>query len=84
MTIFGPWAEQPRVADVVRLVGEEPCRVAAILGDLIGGMERAYFIVRITVPPLAAAAGASALGWYDAHRNLYLMCVFYALRPRLR
>ena len=36
MTVFGVWAEQPRVADVARLVGEEPCRAAATIGDLIG------------------------------------------------
>ena len=61
MTVFGVWAEQPRVADVARLVSEEPCRAADTLGVLIGGMERAYFIVRITAPPPAAAAGASVL-----------------------
>jgi len=52
LVVYGPWATQPRVADVARLVGEEPCRIADVLGALVAGMERAYFLVRITAPPL--------------------------------
>ena len=55
LTIFGPWAAQPRVAEVARLVGEEPCHTAAILRDLVGNMERAYVLVRMTGPTVAPA-----------------------------
>ena len=82
MTVFGMWAEQQRVADVARLLGEEPCHSAAILNDLIGGMESAYFIVRITTPSFAAAAGASALGWYCARDVFSLMLALPLLRVR--
>ena len=58
MTVFGPWPEQPRVAGLAHLLGKEPCRTADILDGILGDMERAYFIVRITAPPPAAAAGA--------------------------
>ena len=59
--VFGPWAEQPRVADVADLVGKEPRRAAAILGDVIGDKKCAYFIARIPASPPAAASGASGL-----------------------
>ena len=58
MTVFGPRAEKPRITDVARLMGEEPCDPTIVLGDLIGDKECTFFIVRVTAPPPAAAAGA--------------------------
>ena len=59
--VFGPWPEQPLMTELEHNLGEEPCHTADILSDLIGDKERAYFLVRITAPPLAAVAGASVL-----------------------
>ena len=60
MTVFGPWADQPRVAEVPLRMRDEPCRAADRLGTLVGGMESAFFLVRITTPPVAA--GVSCVG----------------------
>ena len=63
MTVYGPWASADGVPDVneaMRGRGRDP---ATVLSTLIGtGMERAYFLVRITTPiaPPAAAGGAGA------------------------
>jgi hypothetical protein len=61
MTVFGPWADQPRVVDVPQLAREEPCHLADLLGALVGGMARAYFLVRITTPPVAAGVSGVEL-----------------------
>ena len=63
MTVFGPWADQPRVAEVPLRMREEPCRAADLLGTLVGGMESAFFLVRITTPPVAAGESV-ALAWH--------------------
>ena len=64
LTVFGPFGAKPGRTEVARLMEkEEPCDPAATLSTLVNGMERAYFIVRITAPPPAAAAGASVLSW---------------------
>ena len=63
MTIFGPWATADEVPeDMKEATKGRGCDPATILRDLVGTMERAYFLVRMTAPPSAAAAGASALG----------------------
>ena len=68
MTVFGPWAAKPKVAVWTAALadGDEARDPAATLGDLIGDKQCAYFIVRITAPPPAAAAGASVFGWHLA------------------
>ena len=79
MTVFGVWGEQPRLADAARLMGEEPCRTAAILSDLVGGLECAFFIVRISAPRfagvtdhfLAVLAGAGVLVDEAVVRRIY-------------
>jgi hypothetical protein len=63
MTVFGPWADQPRVAEVPLRMREEPCRAADLLGTLVGGMESAFFLVRITTPHVAAGESV-ALAWH--------------------
>ena len=70
MTIFGPWAAKPLVAMwTAALADEDASRdPAATLGALVGDKQCAYFLVRITAPPPAAAAGASVLGWKGYHR----------------
>ena len=79
MTVFGVWAS---AAAVVQDVGDATkcrrCDPADTLGALIGSMERAYFIVRIAVPPPAAAAGgASVLGWLHVGRlNFHCVCSY--------
>ena len=67
MTVFGAWATASEVPeDTTEATKGRRCDPAATLGDLIGGMERAYFLARITAPS-SAAAGASVLDWHDAH-----------------
>ena len=61
MTVFGPFWAKPLLTEVASLVKEEPCDPAATLSTLVDGKERAYFIVRITAPLPATAAGASAI-----------------------
>ena len=62
MTVFGPWwAFDDIPADVKEATkgrGRDP---AATLSTLVDGKERAYFIVRITAPLAATAAGASVI-----------------------
>ena len=62
MTVFGPWwafDDIPAdVKDATKGRGRDP---AATLSTLVDGKERAYFIVRITAPLPATAAGASAI-----------------------
>ena len=66
MTVFGPWAAKPLVAMwTAALADEDASRdPAATLGALVGDKQCAYFLVRITAPPPASAAGASVLGWH--------------------
>ena len=63
MTVFGVWAAKPlrAVWTAALKEGDAALDPAATLGALIGDKECAYFIVRITAPPLAAAAGASGI-----------------------
>ena len=70
MTVFGTWGAKPTVAswEAKLADGDAALDPAATLGTLIGDKERAYFIVHITAPPPAAAAGASVLGWNGACR----------------
>ena len=69
MTVFGTWGAKPTVAswEAKLADGDAALDPAATLGTLIGDKERAYFIVHIPAAPPAAAAGASVLGWHDAH-----------------
>ena len=63
MTIYGPFGTEPDDDEVPHLLKEKGkrCHIADTLSSLIGaGMERAYFLVRITVPVVAPAAVAGA------------------------
>jgi hypothetical protein len=55
MTVFGPWASASAVPDDTAVAthgrGLDP---AEIFEPLIVGKQRAYFLVRITTPPVAA------------------------------
>ena len=78
--VFGPWAEQPRVADVADLVGKEPRRAAAILGDVIGDKKYAYFIARILESPPVAASGAPGNAIVAYQEFTFRACAPYCQR----
>ena len=62
MTVWGPWAEQPpKAADWKKKLTEDDAALApnVALSSLIGATGDYFFIVRITAPPPATAAGAS-------------------------
>ena len=63
MTIYGPFGTEPDDDEVPHLLKEKGkrCHIADTLSSLIGaGMERAYFLVRITVPVVTPAATVEA------------------------
>ena len=65
MMVFGPWeAKPPKAAEWKKKLSEDDAALApnVALSSLIGATGDYFFIVRITAPPPAAAAGASVLG----------------------
>ena len=60
MTVYGPWATQPRVTDVTELLKAEPLPVTALLSTLGDASGDRFFLVRITVPIVAPAAAGGA------------------------
>jgi len=65
MTVFGPWTRRPRSAEwTARLADVDGALDPAdVLEPLLVGMERAFFLVRITTPPVAAGESV-ALAWH--------------------
>ena len=62
MTVFGPWASPPKKAVWTAVLADDDAAInpTTTLRRLVGGMESAFFLVRITTPPVAA--GVSCVG----------------------
>ena len=65
MTVFGPWASPPKKAVWTALLADDDAAInpTTTLRCLVGGMENAFFLVRITTPPVAAGESV-ALAWH--------------------
>ena len=65
MTVFGPWASPPKKAVWTAVLADDDAAInpTTTLQGLVGGMESAFFLVRITTPPVAAGESV-ALAWH--------------------
>ena len=78
MKVFGPWAKAPpKMADWTAKLADADAALAPneALSSLVDTTGDYFFIVRITAPPPAAAAGASVLGWNGAIFPLVSCCI---------
>ena len=76
MTVFGPWATAPpKLVDWAAKLADADAALAPneALSSLVDTTGDYFFIVRITAPPPAAAAGASVLGRQGSHMALVLL-----------
>ena len=65
MTVYGPWDSAPPYSTWTARLAEFDGALdpADVLEPLLVGMERAFFLVRITTPPVAAGESV-ALAWH--------------------
>jgi hypothetical protein len=63
MSVFRPWASPPKKAERTARLADDDAVLdpADILEPLLVGMARAYFLVRITTPPVAAGVSGVEL-----------------------
>jgi hypothetical protein len=74
MTVFGPWNSADEVPDVAIETQGRGRALTTKLGTLVVGMENAFFLVRITTPPVAAGKSGVGLARHALSVPTILVC----------